>query len=282
MAVSGSILGNPVTRVEDPRILRGEATYFDDLSPDGTAHVAFVRSTIAHARVTGIDTTDAETMPGVLAVHTRETFPLAPVPGFVMLPPVFSCPPLADGVVRFVGDIVAVVLAETRAQAADAAELVIVDYEPLPVVLDPEAALADGATVLFPAKGSNEAIEFNFGTQHTLRVQQWYQRVLPEHRIVAHCRTYDVALELVRAGFGVCLVPALTALQVAGSLDGIELYATDHGDRRTVAIIADQYLRLSPYKNLIEALKAAGRSLVLPPILPMPKVMARAEAAVEA
>ena len=128
----------------------------------------------------------------------------------------------------------------------------------------------------------NSAIEFNFGTQHTLRVHQWYQRVLPAHRIVAHCRTYDVALELVRAGFGVCLVPALTALEVAGTLDGIELYATDHGDRRTVAIIADQYLRLSPYKDLIEALQAAGRGLTLPPILPTPKMMTRAGAEVEA
>jgi hypothetical protein len=80
----------------------------------------------------------------------------------------------------------------------------------------------------------------------------------------------------------VCLVPALTALEVAGTLDGIELYATDHGDRRTVAIIADQYLRLSPYKDLIEALQAAGRGLVLPPILPMPKLMTRAEAEAEA
>jgi len=132
------------------------------------------------------------------------------------------------------------------------------------------------------ARVLNSAIEFNFGTQHTLRVQQWYQRVLPSHRIVAHCRTYDVAIELVRAGFGVCLVPALTALEVAGSLDGIELFATDHGDRRTVAIIADQYLRLSPYKDLVEALQAAGRNLTLPPILPMPKVMVRAEAEVEA
>jgi DNA-binding transcriptional LysR family regulator len=124
----------------------------------------------------------------------------------------------------------------------------------------------------------NSAIEFNFGTQHALRVQEWYQRVLPSHRVVAHCRTYDVALELVRAGFGVCLVPALTARQVTGSLlEGIELFATDHGNRRTVAIIADQYLRLSPYKGLVEALQAAGRSLTLPPILPMPQAMARAE-----
>jgi DNA-binding transcriptional LysR family regulator len=128
----------------------------------------------------------------------------------------------------------------------------------------------------------NSAIEFNFGTQHTLRVQQWYQRVLPAHRVVAHCRTYEVALELVRAGFGVCLVPALTALQVSGSLDGIDLYETDHGDRRTVAIIADQYLRLSPYKDLVEALQAAGRNLTLPPLLPMPGALARAEAPAEA
>jgi DNA-binding transcriptional LysR family regulator len=62
--------------------------------------------------------------------------------------------------------------------------------------------------------------------------RQWYQRVLPEHRVVAHCRTYEVALELVRAGCGVRLVPGLTALQVFGSLDGIDLYETDHGDYR--------------------------------------------------
>jgi hypothetical protein len=80
-----------------------------------------------------------------------------------------------------------------------------------------------------------------------------------------------VALELVRDEFGVCLVPALTAFQVAGSLDGIALYATDHGNRHTVAVLADQYLRLAPYKGLVEALQAAGRKLVLPPILPMPR-----------
>jgi DNA-binding transcriptional LysR family regulator len=146
----------------------------------------------------------------------------------------------------------------------------------LAAIKDLEGAPESAARVL------NSAIEFNFGTPHTLRVQQWYQRVLPSHRIVAHCRTYDVALELVRAGFGVCLVPAMTALELAGTLDGIELYATDHGNRRTVAIIADQYLRLSPYKDLVEALQAAGRNLTLPPILPLPKAMVQAEAAAEA
>jgi DNA-binding transcriptional LysR family regulator len=135
---------------------------------------------------------------------------------------------------------------------------------------DLDSAPADVARVL------NSCIQFHFGTQHTLRVQQWYQRVLPSHRLVAHCRTYEVALELVRAGFGVCLVPALTAFPLAGSLDGIKLFATDHGSRRTVAILADQYLRLAPYKRFIEALQAAGRDVALPPILPMPHLIERA------
>src|SRR6476620_2741584 len=163
MPVSGSILGNPVRRVEDPRILQGEARYFDDLAVEGLGHVVFVRSTVAHATVTGVDTADAEAMPGVLAVYTAATLPLPDVQGFIMLPPAFSRPALANGTVRFVGDIVAAVVAESRAQAVDAAEAVIVDYDALPVVLDPEAALADGAPILFPDHGTNEAIAFNFG-----------------------------------------------------------------------------------------------------------------------
>src|SRR5579871_5747517 len=173
--------------------------------------------------------------------------------------------------------------------AADSVAQSSIGFRQVPIVSDPyvfavpRAVRLGAITDLGSAPDTarhvlNSAIEFNFGTQHALRVQQWYQRVLPAHRIVAHCRTYEVALELVRAGFGVCLAPALTALQVAGSLDGIELYATDHGNRRTVAIIADQYLRLAPYKGLVEALQAAGRALALPTILPMPKVIAQAAA----
>ena len=137
----------------------------------------------------------------------------------------------------------------------------------LGAMMDLNSAPADVGRVL------NSCVQFNFGTQHTLRVQQWYQRVLPSHRIVAHCRTYEVALELVRAGFGVSLVPALTAFPAEGSLDGIELFATDHGSRHTVAILADQYLRLTPYKELVEALRVAGRNVALPPILPMPHLI---------
>ncbi len=159
MATSGSILGNPVQRVEDPRILSGEAKYFDDLSPQGCAHVVFVRSTMAHANLTAVDASDAASMPGVLGVYTKDTLELAPVQGFVMLDAVFSRPPLADGVVRFVGDVIAAVVAETRAQAVDAAEMVVIDYDPLPAVVDPEAALADDAPLLFPAHGTNEALD---------------------------------------------------------------------------------------------------------------------------
>jgi DNA-binding transcriptional LysR family regulator len=171
--------------------------------------------------------------------------------------------------------------------AADSVAQASVGFRQVPIVEDPYVFAVPRSIDLgairdidaAPAKAGrvlNSCIQFNFGTPHTLRVQQWYQRVLPSHRIAAHCRTYDVALELVRAEFGVCLVPALTAFQVAGSLDGIALYATDHGNRHTVAVLADQYLRLAPYKGLVEALQAAGRKLVLPPVLPMPPLIEHA------
>ena len=168
MPASGSILGNAVLRVEDPAVLRGEARYFDDLAADGVAHVVFVRSTVAHALVESVDASEAESMPGVLGVYTSADLDLPPVQGFVMLPPAFSRPPLAAGTVRFVGDIVAAVVAETRAQAVDAAEMVIVDYDPLTAVVDPEAALEAGSPVLFPEHGSNLAIEFDFGDDPTV------------------------------------------------------------------------------------------------------------------
>jgi carbon-monoxide dehydrogenase large subunit len=168
MPTSGSILGNAVHRTEDPRILSGDARYFDDMPVQGLSHLVFVRSTIAHALVESIDTSEAAGMPGVVAVYTAADLELSPLQGFAMVPPMFARPPLASERVRFVGDIVAAVVGETRAQAMDAAELVIVDYDPLPVVVDPEAALEDGAPLLFPDHGSNVAIEFNFGEDATV------------------------------------------------------------------------------------------------------------------
>jgi aerobic carbon-monoxide dehydrogenase large subunit len=157
MATSGSILGNPVRRREDPGILVGDTQYYDDLKVPGLLHAAFVRSTIAHAVIEGIDTSDAETMPGVVAVYTASNLDVPDYHGFIMLPPTMNRPALARDRVRFVGDIVAMVIAETKAQAVDAAEAVIVDYDPLPVVVDPEAALEAAANVVHEAQGSNLA-----------------------------------------------------------------------------------------------------------------------------
>jgi carbon-monoxide dehydrogenase large subunit len=157
MATSGSILGNPVLRKEDPGILTGATEYYDDLQVEGLCHVAFVRSTVAHANLTAIDTSDAAAMPGVVAVYTADDLELADVHGFVMLPPTMNRPPLAKGKVRFVGDIVAMVVAVSKGEALDAAEAVIVDYDELPAVASVEAAIADGAPVLHEAQGSNIA-----------------------------------------------------------------------------------------------------------------------------
>jgi aerobic carbon-monoxide dehydrogenase large subunit len=151
-----SILGNRVLRTEDDRFLRGRGQYVENLVPQGAATVTFVRSLFAHARINGIDKSAAEALPGV-RVFTADDIglpPFGPLPfGF---PPQMGRPVVAKDVVRFVGEIVAVVVSEDRATGADAAELVMVDYDPLPVVVDPEEALKD-ETLLFPDAGTNVA-----------------------------------------------------------------------------------------------------------------------------
>jgi aerobic carbon-monoxide dehydrogenase large subunit len=158
----GSILGHPVRRVEDPRFLTGEAQYTEDLPAGGALHAAFVRSTMAHARITGIDGTVAGGMDGVAGVFTAADLDLAPIEPEGDAPEGYARPILARDVVRFVGEPLAVVLAETRAQAVDAAETVLVDYDPLPVIVDPLVAAEDGAPLLFPAEGSNVALRHEY------------------------------------------------------------------------------------------------------------------------
>ena len=153
----GSILGTAVRRVEDPDLLLGRARFVDDLAIGGALHLAFVRSPNAHARIEHVDTAEAETMPGVVAAFTSDNLTLPPYEGLMQLNAQCLRPPLAVDKVRFVGDIVAVVVAETRAAAADAAEAVVVDYDPLPAVVDMEDALGPGAPLQFEALGSNLA-----------------------------------------------------------------------------------------------------------------------------
>jgi len=156
--MTGSLLGNAVKRVEDPALLTGQGRYVDDLPIAGALHAQFVRSPIAHGRVTSIDTSEALTMPGVVAVYTAADLGLAPYAVFFRIHPECARPPLADAKVLFVGDPVAVVIAESRTEAVDAAELVVVDYDPLPAVTDMEAALAPDAPVQIEAIGSNLAV----------------------------------------------------------------------------------------------------------------------------
>ena len=135
--------GAPVQRMEDDRLLRGRGRYTDDID-EGALECCFVRSPYAHARITSIDVTAAREMPGLAAVYTAADLPF----GDVDLPLLIPHPNLTHGrtqrclasdVVRYAGEAVAFVVAESRAQAEDAAELVVVEYEQLPVVITPEA-----------------------------------------------------------------------------------------------------------------------------------------------
>jgi carbon-monoxide dehydrogenase large subunit len=166
MATSGSILGNPVVRLEDPTLLTGAGKYVEDLTEPGTAHVVFARSPIAHGTIRSIDVSGAEGMPGVVAVYSAadgRDLGLAPFQAFPMIPAELNRPVFAKDRVRFVGDIVAAVVAETRPQAVDAAEAIEVEYDRLPVVTSSSAALAPDAPVVFPEHGSNVCFTTTFG-----------------------------------------------------------------------------------------------------------------------
>ncbi|MGC9155534.1 MAG: xanthine dehydrogenase family protein molybdopterin-binding subunit [Ferrimicrobium sp.] len=153
----GSILGTSVVRVEDPALLTGAGTYVDTMLPEGTAHLVFVRSPYAHAKVLTVDVSDAAQAPGVLGVFTAQTLGLPPFHGFAALNKDVPRPPLASGVVQFVGDPVVAVVANTRVEALDAAELVAIDYEPIPAAVDMEYALTSHAPQLYEGVTRNIA-----------------------------------------------------------------------------------------------------------------------------
>jgi carbon-monoxide dehydrogenase large subunit len=147
-----SIVGTRVVRIEDQKLITKGGTYVDDLREPaltGAVHAMFVRSPIAHARITSIDTTAALAAPGVVAIYTAADLDLEPHQAGPVVEPW-----LASDVVRYVGEPVALVLTEHRYQLADAAELVDVDYDPLDAVASIDAALSDD-TLVFPETGSN-------------------------------------------------------------------------------------------------------------------------------
>jgi aerobic carbon-monoxide dehydrogenase large subunit len=155
--VPGSLLGNNVRRVEDPALLQGRGTFVDNLQSPGALWLAFVRSPYAHAQLVSVDVDDARKAAGVVAVLTSKDIDLPKTSTFFALNDACERPPLATEKVRFVGDIVAVVVAETREQAVDAIELVDADYEPIAVEVDMESALLPDASLQFEELGSNIA-----------------------------------------------------------------------------------------------------------------------------
>jgi carbon-monoxide dehydrogenase large subunit len=155
-------VGRPMRRKEDPRMIRGRGRYIDDITVPGTLWAAIVRSPEAHARITSIDTSAAQARDDVVAVFTGEDLagdfaaPMAMVwspPGVDIHTPAYW--PLARGQVKHVGDPVAVVVGADRYSVIDASEEVVVNYEPLPVVTDPEAALEEGSPLVWEEFGTN-------------------------------------------------------------------------------------------------------------------------------
>jgi len=165
--------GQAVRRVEDPALVQGLGKFTDDVAPDGQVFLRFVRSSMAHAKLLAVDTDAARAMPGVLAIYTGADLlaagvkPIAIAPGFKRPDgQAATAPPkraLAVDLVRFVGEAIAMVVAETREAARAAADAVMVDYEALPSVSDAPSALQPGAPVVWPAAPDNIAAEMRHG-----------------------------------------------------------------------------------------------------------------------
>ena len=184
-------IGQPVLRSEDPTLVRGEGRFTDDVSLPGQAHAVIVRSRHPHGIIRKIDTSVARAMKGVLAVYTGADLvaagygtlkcivPFKNRDGSEMKKPARN--PMPTDKVRYVGDPVACVVAETLLQAKDAAEAVEVDIEPLPAVTNPEAAVQPGAPVLYAEAPDNVALDYHYGDSEQVKTafaQQMHRRCI--------------------------------------------------------------------------------------------------------
>jgi aerobic carbon-monoxide dehydrogenase large subunit len=202
-----STFGVPALRTEDPRFLRGEGLYLDNIEIPGVLRAVFIRSIFAHATVNGIEGIQAAgAMPGVAAVYVAGDLDLpaqlaagsVEVPGGELDRP-FERPILASARVRYVGEPFAIVVADSLAHAQDAAELVRLDVEQLPVLVDAEAAAADDAPLLFPETGTNVALRFE---------QTWDADVLSGADVVVRARMVNQRLAPVPMEMnGIAVIP---------------------------------------------------------------------------
>ncbi len=197
-APGGANIGSRKLRKEDPKLLTGEGKYVDDIHAPGELWMGMVRSTMAHARITGIDTSEAAAAEGVHAVYTGADLAdmglwIAPLPcAWPVTPDMVNPPhyPVANGEVHHVGEIIAVVLADSRYGAADAAEQVVVDYEPLPVVSSiadardgdatAHADLESNKAYHWPLVPDPDALEAAFANAaHVVKAEFEQQRLIP-------------------------------------------------------------------------------------------------------
>ncbi len=207
------LIGRAIVRREDPALLTGRGVFLDDVTPEGALHAFVVRSPVAHARIAGLDVTQARQAPGVAAVFAAADLAGAgPLPGAEGLPPGSSSPAypvLAADTVLWAGQPVALVVADTPELAADAAELVVADYDELPAVTGPEEAMAQGAPVLHDGMAGNVAFTRRLragdaaaafaAAAYRVRQRMVSQRIAPvalEPRGVLACPGEDGRLEV--------------------------------------------------------------------------------------
>jgi len=195
---TGKWVGQAMRRKEDPRMITGQGRYVDDVVVPGMLYAAFVRSPEAHAKIVSIDVEAAREAEGVHGVFTGEDVDLeSPLP-MAWVPPGVEIKspetwPLAKGTVKYVGQAVAVVLGSDKYGVRDAAEQVFVEYEPLPVVVDPEKALEAGSPLVHEDLGTNQTHEWSIGGGDM--DSAWAEAdVVVERRIVNH-RTAGAPIE---------------------------------------------------------------------------------------
>jgi carbon-monoxide dehydrogenase large subunit len=187
------VLGAPIKRVEDPRFITGKGRYLDDIKLPSMTHISILRSPYAHANIRSIDTSAAKSMPGVVAVFTGEDIPYNPLPfawpagGSAGIQNNSNMPRvLATGDVKWTGEGVAAVVAETPEQARDALDAIKVDWEPLPAVVDMEKAIADGAPQLHENAPNNIVFVWPVGDKEGTDQAIADAEVVVRQRIVNH------------------------------------------------------------------------------------------------
>jgi carbon-monoxide dehydrogenase large subunit len=187
------VLGAPVKRVEDPRFITGKGRYLDDIHLQGMTHMAILRSPYAHANIRSVDTSKAKEMPGVLSVFVGVDIPWNPLPmawpagGVAGIQNNISTPRiLATDSVKWTGEGVAAVVAETEAQAQDALEAIRVDWEPLPAVVDAEKATQPGAPQLHENAPNNEVFTWTVGDKDGTEKAFQDAEVVVRQRLVNH------------------------------------------------------------------------------------------------